>query len=440
MTEQLRRLALQFSSRIPPLLRQPAVAWCLLTFAFAIVPAVVHDGLYKSILYYYDNIHSADGFAEYPYFSTVPARLIDILSTQESYRFIFVAVHYLLISILAYFFFKISRATGWWWLAFCLFMGGLMLSRLDLFPALLVMLAVALLFHSPNVSAVVLGFATLVKYWPGFLAVGLVGGWRKPSTFVRVLLFILGLAATGAASIALIGFTQTISPLTYQTGRGLQIESIAATPFVLLSFITSPHTYYIFHALSDSFEITGPGVAVAAKLTDLSMLLAVGFGILLACYPFVKNRWTPKSGAAAFMVMGMLVLITNKVFSPQYLIWFLPSLVFLQDKISSRYFHHFLKIYLITCAITCWIFPYLYGMFVFPNNSPLVYLCLLARNLLIIYLLILAILWWLDEQNTSVISIATRIRRMVSHQENTTLPTPKNLTRYATYTNRSSST
>jgi hypothetical protein len=109
-------------------------------------------------------------------------------------------------------------------------MGPLVLTRFDLVPTFFALLALIVLSNRkirPYLSGFLLGIGALVKLWPMLLFVIYPKNTiKKASTsFASTLVLVILFMSTWS-----VGFTNFLNN---QTSRGLQVESIAATPFVL---------------------------------------------------------------------------------------------------------------------------------------------------------------------------------------------------------------
>src|SRR5699024_8225407 len=170
---------------------------------------------------------------------------------------------------------------GWFWIFFGTLTGQVFYMLLDIFPALAVAAAAACIVRCPNIAAALLAFATTMKLWPGVLAAGLVGRLTKGKTWLRLLSFFGALIALCAVTVFTRGWDRLISPLTYQENRGLQIESIPATPFIYQAFF-EPERWEMGYASSKSFEISGPGVDQAITWSICAMIATIAFALLWA--------------------------------------------------------------------------------------------------------------------------------------------------------------
>jgi len=293
---------------------------------------------------------------------------------------------------------------GWLWVFFGTLTGQVFYMRLDIFPALAVAAAAACIVRWPNIAAALLAFATTMKLWPGVLAAGLVGRLTKGKTWLRLLSFFGALIALCAVTVFTRGWDRLISPLTYQENRGLQIESIPATPFIYQAFF-EPERWEMGYASSKSFEISGPGVDQAITWSTYAMIATIAFALLWALWRFFVGTWHPRSTIAFFAVMVLLLIATNKVFSPQYIVWFGPLLAVAirQPKMAGTpKTHVVIRVLLALLALLTLVCAGL-GSFVYPANYNFIWqdvgveyapvAALALRNILIVVMAVLALIW-----------------------------------------------
>lgn len=88
--------------------------------------------------------------------------------------------------------------------------------------------------------------------------------------------------------------------------------------------ITSPEDYEVFYAASKSFEIIGPGVETAASISTWLMGATVVFVLLWALKHFLFGTWRAYPTLCWSIAVALLLIVTNKVLSPQYIIWVGP--------------------------------------------------------------------------------------------------------------------
>ena len=138
----------------------------------------------------------------------------------------------------ALFTYALWRATGRrhdtaidFWLIFVPLIGPLSYLRFDMLPAVLAGGALLAARRKPWVTGALTGLGAAIKLWPALL-IGAFLSYRSDRRPAGVAFVIVGF---GLALISLIfgGWSRLISPLTWQSDRGLQIESIWATPLML---------------------------------------------------------------------------------------------------------------------------------------------------------------------------------------------------------------
>ncbi|QTH59689.1 DUF2029 domain-containing protein [Corynebacterium hindlerae] len=336
---------------------------------------------------------------EYPEANLWLIRLIDRFApdTQSGVEYWYVGFILVLdLLFLAVLIHRKHYLAGAFWVAFGFVVGPIYLTRLDLIPGLLVGVFAYLLARHPKVSAAFLGAATMMKLWPGVLATVLVGSIKSKQSWLRISVFGGTLVAMALVTILTQGIDRLLSPLQYQSDRGLQIESIAATPFMVLAS-TGGGEYTVRYAESKSFEITGPGVDVATQLANIALYLTVLAAALIVLRRLSKHTWRSWESIALSMVLIVAVLVTNKVFSPQYMVWLAPitavSLCFTHAKHARI---NAVLVLLITW-LTQYVYPGHYDSLMTNDPDFLPTLALTTRNVLMVVLLGETISWWRHE-------------------------------------------
>lgn len=263
-----------------------------------------------------------------------------LLSGQTQAGFLTAFMALLLLADLAFSVVVWARGRGvhalWFWIAFMPLMGPITLLRLDLVPALLCAGALLTLRKQRSVAAgLFLAAGAGLKLWPALLwPTSLRGNGRQDRRLT--LAFFGGGLALIAFAVGYGGIARLLSPLTWQSARGLQIESVWATP-LMVARLFDPGLYEVAYSPWQAFEIFGPGrdawLNAASLATLLSyVLIVVAYVVWLSrCYPDLFTRRPRFSGAetpASITSVGMfmatvitITLIANKTFSPQYLIW-----------------------------------------------------------------------------------------------------------------------
>jgi hypothetical protein len=171
-------------------------------------------------------------------------------------------------------------------------------------------------------------------------------GWlRCPATWrtAEGAALLLGAVGLGFALAFVFNPSGALTEFTYAGARPLQVESTPATLLWLGSIVGIPaHPDFSFVSLN----YVGPLDVVLKPLSTV----ALAVGCLWAYWRFARGRL---SLAQAFLAVLGVAVVANKIFSPQYLIWITP---FVAEVFG------FDGLWLLICALTTLIFPYLYGL------------------------------------------------------------------------------
>lgn len=291
---------------------------------------------------------------------------------------------------------------AWTWAAVSFAIGPILVTRLDLIPGLAVGIGVAVVASHPRVAGALLAFATASKLWPGVLAATFVQRWNHRATWWRLGSFFGTLAVLVGITAATQGFARVVSPLDYQDVRGLQVESIAATPFTLMSAFDG--RWQINLSSSKSYEITGPGVELAMHAATALMAITLLVAVWIAAQHFFRGGWSTQRALAAATMLVTLLLLANKVFSPQYVLWLAPLVCLampgtLADHRSGkpRGSTHTLVLGVLIVAIaglSFLVFPISYGWLVSSGPAQIPATLLTLRNVLCVVAAITAVRWW----------------------------------------------
>jgi hypothetical protein len=187
----------------------------------------------------------------------------------------------------------------------------LALGRFDLVPAALVLAAV--LAREAGRSATwsaLLSMGVAVKAFPLALFPSLMRGERNPKRVAVA----AAVPVLVCAAIVLAWGDEFTSAISYHTERGLQIESVAATPLEIagLNDVDRAAQYG-----SGSFNFTGPG-------SDLARALSIG--ALVFMYGLVLWAGWRSSVSQMRLATALLavIVVLSPVLSPQFLFWLLP--------------------------------------------------------------------------------------------------------------------
>ncbi|MFT8394564.1 glycosyltransferase 87 family protein [Propionibacterium sp.] len=296
------------------------------------------------------------------------------------------------------------------WTLFLLLVGPTAYLRFDLVTSVLAGWSLILLLRRRSASA---GFLTAVaasvKLWPALLWPALMPGPRRQKLRATIG-FVAGGVLLVAVSLVYAGWDRLLSPLSWQQGRGLQIESVWATvPMLARAFHAGD--YIVTLSPYQAYEIWGPGVQVLIKASDAAFVI----GLLAAMLCYVIWLWRGHGriieSVALVELIVLVMIITNKTFSPQYMIWLggpeAAAFAVLGTRTHhARRFHadrtriNNLSVWiLIATGLTLLVYPLSYDMLVSDWNVrdsvmrvPAT-LILVARNVALIGVLIQVIRW-----------------------------------------------
>jgi predicted membrane-bound dolichyl-phosphate-mannose-protein mannosyltransferase len=271
--------------------------------------------------------------------------------------------------------------------------------RYDLFPALLTLLALlSVMISCPMLAGSWLGLGILAKLYPIFLlpifsAYYLVG--KRYRALLRMLLGSFSATILPLLPLILSEPRELLSFLLYHQMRGLQIESLPAGVIILadalrLTKAKLVHNYGALH-------LDSPPTNITLKLLPFLLILVFGVVLVNCLSRFWEERVRygeiTSESLVAYVVAALLAFIaTNKIFSPQYIVWLLPFAPLLRLRQAV--------LLLAIWTITIIIFPFAYEDLLAMRPAPVLLLNL--RNILVIILL----LWLLVEYLPTSVRVA----------------------------------
>jgi uncharacterized membrane protein len=203
-----------------------------------------------------------------------------------------------------------------------LLLGSVVLTRFDLWPAVLVAAGLAALVSGRDwLGSLAIGAAIAAKLYPVVL-VPLLVAWLWKRGGRRHALVGLGLAAAIPAAAYLAFLVVDPYPVLLsigrQLGRPLQIESLGAAVLVALHHVAGMPLGWA--SGYGSQNLTGDAASVAAVLLSLAQAAALAWlWIRFARGPAEPARLLRYSAAAVVVFVAF-----GKVLSPQFLIWLVP--------------------------------------------------------------------------------------------------------------------
>jgi hypothetical protein len=275
-----------------------------------------------------------------------------------------------------------SLTAAFVWLAFQLALGPIALGRIDTVTVALAIIAVTILERSPRASGVLIAVATWVKVWP--VVVGLAA--MRSARFASFATWSIGTAVALAVAGIVVGDRLfAFSFLSQQQGRGLQVEAVAATPWLWDAWAAG-QSVVTYSADIHTFEIAGPGTTLVAQVLTIAQVLALlAVGVVL-----VARRRSATAVSVSFgyslLVLVSLLVTTNKVGSPQFVSWLAVPLVAMVLVNASRATTVLVALIGSVAVLTHAIYPYAYFAFLELRTVPLVLVT--VRNLAEVALLI----------------------------------------------------
>ncbi|HEU4462796.1 MAG TPA: glycosyltransferase family 87 protein [Solirubrobacterales bacterium] len=214
-----------------------------------------------------------------------------------------------------------KRDAGVWvWLLAMPLLFAFPLLRFDLVPTVIAIGALLVLHRRPVWFGALVGLGAMIKVWPAFV---LFAEWDRK----RLLRSIAAAAAVVVAIFAVsqLAFGDQTGFIDNQKDRGLQIESVAATPWQLRTLITETPAPLVgrFGTLeigSDLADAVGKALSVAAFL----ILLAAAWWWWMRDRAIRRGRSDLEDEALArdfVFTIVLLFLVTSRVLSPQFMIW-----------------------------------------------------------------------------------------------------------------------
>jgi len=202
--------------------------------------------------------------------------------------------------------------------------------------------------------------------------------WRWKNTLI-----FLGVIVAVTGAFALLDFRGAVlSQLNYFTNRPVQVESTGSTLLFLATRFGYPvQIVYTFGSINMLSALGGPVALVFEGLFVLGYLYTIFL------------QWRGKLDMLqTFIVILLVFIVTGKVFSPQYLIWLIPLLVY-----GGAYNRFWLITWSLVSLLTTLVYPFLYTLT--PNGLLAPYIpgfieSVAARNALLILLTLALMFGW----------------------------------------------
>ncbi len=279
-----------------------------------------------------------------------------------------------------------GHVLAWVWLGLQLALGPVALARIDTVAVAVCVIGLVVLRQGrTGWAAAAFTVAAWMKVWPGVLYLALLIARRQRGR-------ILAAGAIVSAAVLLValllGSQHALSFLTQQGDRGLQIEAVAATPFMWLAAVGDGHVS--FDRQLYTFQVDFDGVGRIADLATPVLVLTVA---ALAVLGALAVRRSHGREAIVWLAVALVaaMIVTNKVGSPQFVLWLTLPALLLAEAGARR---HWIGVGAIgtVAVLTQLQFPWTYDALVVAD--PLAVLLLTLRNLVHVGILVGAV-WML---------------------------------------------
>jgi hypothetical protein len=289
---------------------------------------------------------------------------------------------------------------SWAFLSALLLLGPVAVSRIDSVSAALAILGlVAINRNSTGIAAALFTIAGWIKIWPVALFAAVIAVFKKRLQAV-VVATIISASIIGIGLLA--GGTKVFGFVLQQQERGIQIESVMATPWMWLAKFGSANIFFDDDILTN--QVSGPLVQELAAVSNYLLFIALAITALLAIRAVRAGRNRTQVFALAALTGVLDLIVFNKVGSPQFMIWLAVPLVALvyfgvnKSKVA-------LAMGAAILLLTQLVYPVFYIELLGLETMPLGLLT--VRNLLLVALLI-----WANTQLLKKTDVATsEVRR-----------------------------
>lgn len=268
---------------------------------------------------------------------------------------------------------------------------GTLAGRYDIVPAAFVLFAfLCAVKQRWNWSFALLAVATLLKLYPVLLLLPFLlvqqravqgatwYAWRRWSP----LALYVSLCAVFMGLSLFLSVEGTLAPFTYFVGRPIQVESLSSSFVWLIDKLRHSPEQFV-HTFGSLNVISG----TASRISPLGPIVEVA-GLLYVLWLQWRNKIDL---AGATLLVLLLILLTGKVFSPQYLIWVVPLLAYV-GQADWRW----LSVSGVLSLLTTMIYPVIYtkASLLQVARLPLFYPTVTIRNFLLLGIVIYMVIYY----------------------------------------------
>jgi len=262
------------------------------------------------------------------------------------------------------------------WLSAPIVIGPIAVGRFDVFPTLAIVAALLAATNARRFGIwIAIGF--LLKVWPVF---GLLGLAR--TKFKEGFIWFAGVSVSVTA-ILYIWWSGSLSFLSGQGKRGLQIESVGALPYMIFGKSDNRDAIAFRYG---AYEVTGAGT----KYVSLVMTLALVALIAVLAWWRWQARLESIPGADIAMLAVLISLCTSRVLSPQYSVWIIGMLAVAAFNKQPR-FWIIAGLLVTSVAFGQYLYPAKYSDFQLLHTSGV-----LIQSVRIVCLLAATVMCWIN--------------------------------------------
>ncbi|MCL2804146.1 MAG: glycosyltransferase 87 family protein [Micrococcales bacterium] len=271
------------------------------------------------------------------------------------------------------------RRASWpliWWLGFLGLLGPVAMARLDALVVPPIVVALLVAARRPKVASVLLMAGAWIKVAPAVVLAPVFAVTKR--RWAEVVLPALGFCAGVVLVVFVISGSvrHLLSFLVAESDRGLQVESVLATPVVLAHALAGEQIAFYNQAINTN-ETWGGGAEMAMLVGDI--------GLPLLCLVLAVLAWLARHRPIDGLILasqGLLaaLIVANKVGSPQFCAWLAPVVLVALVWRRDRQFWRPMALLVAACALlTGVIFPM--GYIAFLSAWPPLLVVYLLRNI-----------------------------------------------------------
>ena len=212
---------------------------------------------------------------------------------------------------------------SWAFLSALVLLGPVAVSRIDSVSAALAIFGlVAISRNSRGIAAALFTLAGWIKIWPVALFAAMIAVFKNKIQAV-VVATIISASIIGIGLLA--GGTKVFGFVLQQQERGIQIESVMATPWMWLAKFGSADIFFDDIVLTN--QVSGPLVQELAAVSNYLLFIALAITAFLAIRAVRAGRNRTQVFVLAALTGVLDLIVFNKVGSPQFMIWLAVPLV-----------------------------------------------------------------------------------------------------------------